>query len=536
MTSEKDDSILRQASDKQLTRRNLLGGAAVVGAAAAFAPAIAACGSSSSGGGTTTSASPSGAAASPVKGGNLRLGVTGGSTRDVLDAHVAYSNTDNIRGRQMFDTLMSRDHEFKIQNALAEEVTPNADATVWTVRVRPDVTFHNGKTLGADDVIWTFQKILDPKFPNNVSDQLVDVDPKRLKKLDARTVEITLKRPNAVMDDIFSFSKLTIKPVDFDVKNPVGTGPFAYKTFIPGDRSILTAYPNYWGVGPYVDQVETIDFADGSAQVNALLGGQVDAIGDVPAGQVTTVQSGGNSTVISDTGRFNYLFWRVDLTPWSDVRVRQAMRLIMDRNQMVELALNGYGNIGNDMWSYYDPAYPKDFPQRAQDIEQAKSLLKQAGQENLSFVAYTSNVASGMVESTQIFAQQAKAAGVTAKVVKVDPGIFWGDKYLTWPNGCAWYSARLYLTQARLMQAWNEPHWEDPTWKSLVNQAFKTVDPTRRNDVLRQIYKIDYDQGPWDIWAYSKLVDAKTSKVNGLVADASGISFNAGYVNELWLT
>ena len=531
MTSDRDHSILHQFTEKEVTRRDFLGGAVILGAAAALGPTLAACG------GSETTASPSSsAAASPKMGGNLRLGVTGGSTRDVLDAHVAYSNTDNIRGRQMFDTLMFRDHEFNLQKALAEEVTPNADATVWTIRVKPDVTFHNGKTLGADDVIWTFQKILDPKFPNNVSDQLVDVDPKRLTKVDDRTVEVHLKRPNAILDDILSFSKLTIKPVGFDAKKPVGTGPFVYETFIPGDRSILTANTNYWGEGPYVDQVETIDFADGSAQVNALLGGEVDAIGEVPAGQVTSVEQAGNETVISDTGRFNYLFWRVDMKPWSDVRVRQAMRLIMERNQMVELALAGYGVIGNDMWAYYDPAYPKDFPQRAQDIEQAKSLLKQAGYDNLTFVAYTSNVASGMVEATQVFAQQAKEAGVTVKVEKVDPGIFWGDKYLTYPNGCAWYSARMYLTQSRLMQAWNEPHWEDPKWKALVNQAFRTVDTAKRNEVLREVYTIDYDQGPWDIWSYSKLVDAKTTKVAGMVADACGISFNGGYVNQLWLT
>jgi peptide/nickel transport system substrate-binding protein len=532
MTDKRDESILRQITEKQVTRRNLLGGAAVLGTAAAFAPVISACGSS--GDDTASSASPS-AAASPKQGGNLRLGVTGGSTRDVLDAHVAYSNTDNIRGRQMFDTLMMRDHDFQLQNALAEEVTPNAEATVWTIRVKPDVTFHNGKTLGADDVIWTFQKILDPKFPNNVSDQLVDVDPKQLKKVDERTVEVTLKRPNSILDDILSFSKLTIKPVDFDAKKPVGTGPFAFKTFIPGDRSILTAYADYWGEGPYVDQVETIDFADGTAQVNALLGGEVDAIGEVPAGQVPTVEQAGMDTVISDTGRFNYMFWRVDMKPWSDVRVRQAMRLIMDRQQMIDLALAGYGNLGNDMWSKYDPAYPTDFPQRTQDIAQARSLLKQAGYDNdLSFVAYTSNVASGMVEATQVFAQQAKEAGVTVKVEKVDPGVFWGDKYLTYPNGCAWYSARMYLVQSKLMVAWNEPHWEDPTWLALIDKAFKTVDATERNAVLRELYTIDYDQGPWDIWSYSKLVDAKTKQVAGQVPDASGISFNGGYVNQLW--
>lgn len=530
--SNKSSSFVFEVAGTRVTRRELLKGAGAIGAAVALGPIVGACG----GTGDSVSSSPSGAS-SPKKGGNLRLGITGGSTKDVVDGHLSNAMPDDLRARQLFDTLLMRDHDFQIKPALATEATANATGDVWTIRLRPDVTFHDGKALTADDVIYTFKLLLDPKFPNGVANQLSSVDPKQLKKLDDFTLQVTLKQPNAIFDDVLTLSKLTIKPVDYDSKKPVGTGPFMYQTFVPGDRSVFPANPNYWGTGPYVDQVETIDFADATAQVNSLISGEVDAIGELPAAQREVVEQAGMDLVTSKTARFNYFFWRADMKPWSDVRVRQAMRLIMDRQQMIDQALFGNGQIGNDMWSWPDPAYPKDFPQRVQDLEQAKSLLKQAGYDNdLSFVLYAADSGSGMVESVQVFAEQAKGAGVTAKVQKVDTSEFLGDKFLTYPNGPIWYSGRMYLVQALVFEQWNEAHFEDPKWKALHAEAVRTVDPTKRNELVRESYQIDYDIGPWDVWSFSNLVDASSNKVAGLAPDVCGFSFNGGYVNELWMT
>lgn len=516
---------------KQLTRRDLLKAAGALGSVVALGPLLAACGSS----GTNASTSPS-TAASPVKGGTLRLGVIGGSNRDVVDAQLAMTSPDNLRGVQLFDTLLKYDHSYKLQPALADEVTPDAKGLVWTVRLKPDVTFHNGKTFTADDVIWTFKKILDPKFSNVVSSQFVDVDPTRIKALDKQTVQFTLKRPNADFRNNLAFQGSTIKPVGYDPKHPVGTGPFVYGTFVPGDRSVFPANRNYWGVGPYVDELHTLDFADVTAMVNALVGGSIDAASDVPAAQLPPVKQAGFKTVTSETGMFNYIFWNTAEKPFSDTRVLQAMRLIMDRSQMVEQALSGYGRVGNDMWAIYDPAYPKDVPQRVQDIEQAKSLLKQAGYPDLSFTLYTSPVNLAAVSGCLVFAQQAKEAGVTIKTKQLDVSIYWGNKYLTWPNGPGWYSAHPYLVQARECQTWNEPHWNNHQWFSLINQAFATVDDAKRNAIIKEAYNIDYTVGAWDIWSWANEVDAASQKVQGLVADASGVPFNGGYANELWLS
>ena len=133
-----------------------------------------------------------------------------------------------------------------------------------------------------------------------------------------------------------------------------------YESFTPGQQSVFKKFPNYWQSGrPYVDQLTIIDFTDDTARVNALLGGQVDAIDNLPTGQIAQVQ--GNSqlkVLISHTGQWQPFTMRVDQAPFNDVRVRQAMRLIVDRPQMVEQVLSGQGRIANDMYAPFDPGYP----------------------------------------------------------------------------------------------------------------------------------------------------------------------------------
>ena len=525
------DSSIREALNRGITRRDLLKGAVVLGSGVALSPLLSACGTS---GGTGASSSPSTAAA-PTKGGNLRIGVTGGSTNDVVDFQVAMTQPDNLRGRQLFDGLLKYDHNYQLAPALAEEVTSDPTGVVWTVKLRPDVTFHNGKSLTADDVVWTFQNIFDPKFVNNVSGTFPTVDPKRIKALDKLTVQFTLKKPNGDFRNELAMENATIKPTGYDKKHPVGTGPFMYGKFLPGNYSLFPANKNYWGTGPYVDSVQTVDFADSTAMVNALLGGSIDAASDVPAALVAQVKQAGLSSVVSETGMFNYIFWNTTVKPLDDERVRQALRLIMDRPQMVEEALSGYGRVGNDMWAFYDPAYPHDTPQRTQDIEQAKSLLKAAGQSDLSLKLYTSPVSMSAVPSCTVFAQQAKQAGVTITTQQVDVSVYWGNKYLTWPNGPGWYSAKTYLVQSLLCEVWNEPHWHDKKWFSVINEALGTVDDAKRTEIIQEAYAIDYSIGAWDIWSYSNEVDACSKNVGGLVPTRSGIPYNDGHVNELWL-
>ena len=172
------------------------------------------------------------------------------------------------------------------------------------------------------------------------------------------------------------------------------------------------------------------------------------------------------------------------------MRVRRAFRLLINRPQVIQQGLSGYGFVGNDIYSPFDPAYAGDeFPQRKYDPEQAKSLLKQAGHDGLSVELVTSPADTGMVEGATIFAQNAKAGGVNVTVRNVDGGTIYGDQYLKWPFSADYWGTRNYLLQASTGvpqdgRRSTRSHWDAypdyPKFEALYRQALGTVDDKKR--------------------------------------------------------
>lgn len=522
--SEEGDREGRGFSMTPITRRDFVKTVAVAGIAVSAVGSLASCGSS----GTSASSGASMAPLVPKKGGNLRVGIGGGSTKETIDAHLMYGYPDQARCDALYDTLYRFDPaSMQATPWLAESATPNAKATVWTVRLKPDVTFHNGKPLTADDVIFSFKRILDPKTGSSAASTLFSVDPKGMKKLDDLTVEIHMKQANAVFHESLAETRIKIVPEGYDPKNPVGTGPFKYQSFTPGERSLFVAYPGYWGVGPYVDQVEVIDFSDDTSRINALVSGAVDMIAQVPRVQAKSLGAQAGFTVVhTECGNWDPIDMLCTKAPFKDQRVRDAFRLIADRQQIVDQALAGYGRVANDMFSPYDKGYPADLPQRTQDLEKAKSLLKAAGQEGMKIEFITSPMDDGIVDEAQVFTQQAKSAGIDMTIRKVDEAAFWDQYYTVYPLVNEYWSTRNYLNQANLCVGsnaqWDVTGWRDATWEQRFSEAWQTVDEAKRNELVGECMTIDYEKGPFIVWGYKDILDAHSSKVTGLKGDKSG--------------
>ncbi|MFD1049229.1 ABC transporter substrate-binding protein, partial [Kibdelosporangium lantanae] len=242
-----------------------------------------------------------------------------------------------------------------IELVLGESLTPSADARVWTLKLRQGVQFHNGKIVDADDVIFSLRRIVDPAAPGIGATGLSMLDAAALRKVDATTVEIPLRYPYSVLDDQLAQYMMGIVPVGFDKANPVGTGPFRFQDFTAGSRSTFVRFDDYWRARALPDQLVIIDFPDDTAKVNSLLSGQIDCLDNLPTSQIDVVKAAGHQVMISETASWTPFTMRVDTGPFTDVRVRQAFRLIVDRPQMVAQALNGQGRIGNDMYAPFDP-------------------------------------------------------------------------------------------------------------------------------------------------------------------------------------
>jgi len=235
----------------------------------------------------------------------------------------------------------------------------------------------------------------------------------------------------------------------------------------------------------------------------------------------------------------------IDMPPFDDPKVRQAFRLIIDRKAVLEQVGNGYGQIANDLYSPFDEGYDKSLPQREQDIEQAKSLLKAAGKEGLSVDLHTTNGAAGMVELASVFASQAKAAGVNV-TVKNDPN-YYGDSYLKLPFSVDFWGTRGYLNQVQQgslpNSPYNETHWPPKSgtgsnFESLYKQALAETDSNKRIDIQHQMQQYEYDLGGYIIPYFNALIDGYGSGVTGLSPSKGTLnlaSFGHGY-RTIWFS
>ena len=526
------------------SRRGLVMGAAGVVAAST----LAACGGNSPApsGGTETS----GAAGAPKRGGDFRLGVTGGGSKDMMDGQNIVTKPDQARLVTAFETLLTFDDNYQLQtDGLAESVEAD-NPTQYTIKLRKGIEFQNGKTLTADDVIYSLQRIGTQKNGLTGFAATATMDIKNIKKIDNLTVRLPLLSADSTIPQTLASYTFGMVPVGYqkfsgDVSTQVGTGAYKLKSFTPGQQSVHERNPNYWrGDGsPWFDTVTITDFNDSTAQINAIKGGQIDAMTDVPAGQVDSTKTSGVGVLISQTGGWVPLCMAIDMPPFDDPKVRQAFRLIIDRKAVLEQIGNGYGQIANDLYSPFDEGYNSDLPQREQDIDQAKSLLKQAGKEGLSVDLHTTNGASGMVPLASVFASQAKAAGVNV-TVKNDPN-YYGDSYLKLAFSVDFWGTRGYLNQVQQgslpNSPYNETHWppksgDGSNFEALYKQALAETDQNKRIDIQHQMQQYEYDIGGYIIPYFNALIDGYASNVKGLSPSKGTLNlagFGHGY-RTIW--
>jgi peptide/nickel transport system substrate-binding protein len=213
--------------------------------------------------------------------------------------------------------------------------------------------------------------------------------------------------------------------------------------------------------------------------------------------------------------------------------------LILDRKQLSQIAFSGHAAVGNDLFSNWSPYYAKDL-HREQDIDQAKSLLKQAGKSDLAVELVTSDVAAGVLQSAQVFAQQAKAAGVTVNIKQVTPDVFYGKDYLQWTFAQDYWYCNPFFFQvfsgSLPTSSFNETHWADPEYIKLFNEALRTIDDAKRHEIARAMQQIDFDRGGYIIGTYNQTADLMASNVEGFTPSKTGEPLGQFGFHKAWLS
>jgi peptide/nickel transport system substrate-binding protein len=478
-----------------------------------------------------------------VPGGTLRVGASGGSSGDTLDAHNILSNADFPRMAQLYDPLARLTPEAKPELVLAESITPNKTATKWIITLRKGVLFHDGKPFTADDVVFSFKRIVQGEFAGKFV--LGPINLNQTKALDKYTVQVAFSSPYAVFYEALAgrFEYMYMVPVGYNPKKPIGTGPFKLVNWSPGRESVTKKFDDYWDhPKPYLDEIRTIDIGDETAQVSGLQSGQLDAVDFLAAGSIATLESSsGVKVLIGKTGGWSPFAMRVDKTPFSDRRVREALKLSVDRPQMIESLFAGNGMVGNDFFSPFDPAVKTvQLPQRSQDLEKAKSLLAQAGYPGLGVELFTAPLSPGMVGAASIFATQAAGAGVKTKVVAQTSSDYFARTYAKAAFSLTYWQYLPYLTtvsQATLKGApFNETYFDDPKYNSLYQQAISTLDEKKRTEIIHEMLQIDWEESGYIIPYFYPVIDGLRENVHGVVPAVTGQSLSNFQFQNFWMS
>jgi peptide/nickel transport system substrate-binding protein len=538
-----------QPDASQVSRRRLLLGAAGVGAAIGMGGLLSGCSSS---GGAKSAAATKGltalAGGTPVRGGTLTAGVITAGSAENLFPGTSAGNPDMSRVYNLYNFLFypnSGSNLYPVEPGLALSAEPNKSATLWTIRLRDNVIWHDGKPFTAEDVVYNFRVLWGDSASNYSSGFLVGlVDFKNVRALDRLTVEVPLLAPSAEFPSILGLFNFGVLPVGATPKsvanNPIGTGPFKFKSFTPGQQSVFVANKDYWEEGkPYVDQlIVNSTFTDNTALVNAMMGGTIDL---VIAPSLTQARAQINSAQVqvlqSASATQTYMFgMRVDAGPFADNRVREGFKYLVDRQAMINGALSGFGEVAYDLLGPYCEHYAKDL-KREHDVDKAASLFKQAGVAGQTFKWPTANVFPGMVESATILADQAKAAGIKIEVDPGSPGTYFtpaGGAYtrmasqnVMQPSASLTANYRALLTVGA---PYADTHWglQKPSGaaaNALIGKAIAATDTQAAQDLWLQVQQQQAAEGGYVVWGNLPYIDFAGKNVRGLKA-SGGLNFN----------
>jgi peptide/nickel transport system substrate-binding protein len=464
----------------------------------------------------------------PKRGGTLTVGVT--APTYPIDPFKSGDPGSRTTFVPVINHLVRVTPDLRILPQLATEWS-SVDARVWTVKLRQGVKFHNGKDFKADDVVATYDRLVDSATGSSaVSTFRSFLQKGGTTKVDDFTVRFELTRPVADFPYSLFTYQAAILPADFSgdfASSPIGTGPFKLTNYVPKQSAELVRNENYWEKGfPYLDKVKLVYFSDPGAEVTAIQSGTIDILQDVPLDTIDTLKSSGGVQLLSaSSGSHAQLAMRVDTKPFDDKRVRQAIALSLDREKIVRNLWSGFADIGND--HLIAPIYPLSknvtVPQRKQDYERAKKLLADAGYPSGIDVELRTHSIFGLQNYAQAVQDMAKPANIRIKLT-VEPDDTYYEHWNTFPFALeAWIHrpspSQLMNLAYRCGGSWNVPHLCNTQFDSLVTQFDAELDQAKRGDIANKIATLMNDETPAIISFFYKTTKAVRNRVQGQDAE-----------------
>lgn len=456
----------------------------------------------------------------------IAAGEADGAT-GTLDPAQSTADPDAARISLVFERLVVLDEAFSAAPQLATSWESNAAGDEWTFKLREGVKFHDGEAFTARHVVYTFKRLLDAKTASPGAASMAAIDPARITAPDDLTVRFALKAATvefpALIANRFTYILREGQPESELRTAGIGTGPFKVQNFVPGDDvSTYVRNENYWRPGlPKVDAVELRAIPEESARIAAIQSGQIDLCWDLGRSGVEDLKANPDVKVVTTRAPFVLTLsaW-ADTPPFDDARVRQALKLVVDREQVLQLVLRGYGNVGDDNPVAPWVEYALKSEPRKRDVDKAKALLAEAGHpDGIDIELFTSEATPGFIELATLFQAQASEAGIRVKLTKAPAADYWSAVWLKQPFVCSSWSGRgaddalaaPYLSTSD----WNETHWKRPEFDALITEARATTDAARRTELYGKAQQLLRDDGGAIISVFPDALGASRANVSG---------------------
>jgi peptide/nickel transport system substrate-binding protein len=515
-----------------MTRREFVGRAAALGVTAAVANSILA---------TSVDAA---AHEAPVRGGTIKLGSSGGESTNTQDPALTASEVPLANIRHWGETIVDVNADGTLDYRLAESVEASADAKTWAFKIKKGITFSNGQEMKPDDVLKTYQRHSNEDAQSGALGIMKGITGM---KVDGDNVIIELDTANADLPYLMADYHLMIQPGGGmeDPTAAIGTGAYTVEFDEPGVRHGYKRREDYWDADNrgFAEFSEVLVLNDATARTAALQSGQVNFINRVDPKVASLLGRAPNLTVESVSGRGHYVFIaHVDTAPFDNNELRLALKYAINRVELVDKILRGFGGVGNDMpinASY--PLFDDTIPQREFDIAKAKEHYAASGHDGSPIILRVSDGAfSGAVDAASLFQESAKAAGIPLEIKREPNDGYWSEVWNVQPFCASYWGGRpvqdqMYSTAYLSSADWNDTRWKRPEWDAKLLAARGELDEAKRKGLYSELGRELRAEGGLILPMFNDFVSGVANNVGGWIADPNGEMMNNKANIKCWV-
>ena len=462
----------------------------------------------------------------PKKGGTLRMGLEGGSASDSYDPTTYNDSVMLTLALMVMNGVIEYDEAGLPQGELFESWEAKPGAKEWVFNVRQGITFSNGKTLDADDIIYSIQLHRTEQSKSAAKGQLAGLE--EIKALSPKQVYMRLSEGNADLPVILGDYHIVVVPNGHtDWEKPIGTGAYVLESFEPCVRATFKARGDYWKPGR--GNFEAVDMryiSDPAARLAALQSGEIDVANRIDPRTAKLLMRTPNLQIIQTKGTgFRYSFVaRVTDKPTDNLDLRMALKYGIDREQICKTVYSGFATPGNDhLLDARDPYFNTDMPQMAFDPDKAAFHWKKAGlgpndtiELKVSEGAWTTST-----DCAQVYQQNLLQSGINLAVTKVAADGYWSDTWLKNPFCAAFWARRMsadqtFSTAFGGKSDYNDCNWRSPELDALLSQARVELDPAARKVIYDECQVMISGEAGHIHFATSDFLDGYSARVQGV--------------------